>query len=125
MDSIRKVTAVKLRHRRLRKRLSGTSSRPRLCVHMSGRHIYAQVVDDSRGITLASANTTDPSVRQAGGLSSVALANGSAAAIVGKEIATRALSAGVLKVVFDRGGFLYHGRVKILADAARSCGLVF
>ena len=125
MDSIRKVTAVKLRHRRLRKRLSGTSSRPRLCVHMSGRHIYAQVVDDSSGLTIASANTTDPSVRQIGGWCGSGLANGAAAAIVGKEIARRALSAGISKVVFDRGGFLYHGRVKILADAARGCGLLF
>lgn len=125
MDSIRKLTAVKLRHRRLRKRLSGTSSRPRLCVHMSGRHIYAQVVDDSSGVTIASANTTDPSVRQIGGWKGSALANSAAAEIVGKEIARRALSAGVSKVVFDRGGFLYHGRVKILADAARTCGLLF
>ncbi|PTQ08173.1 50S ribosomal protein L18 [Sphingomonas oleivorans] len=94
--------------------------RPRLSVHRSGRHIYAQVIDDTQGRTLAAASTLDKDVRDAG-----SGANVDAAVSVGKRLAERATAAGVTKVVFDRGGFLFHGRVKALADAAREGGLEF
>ena len=93
--------------------------RPRLSIHRSGRHIYAQVIDDEAGRTLASASTLDKDVRGATG------ATTDAAASVGKRVAERATAAGVKAVVFDRGGFLFHGRVKALADAAREGGLEF
>ena len=93
--------------------------RPRLSVHRSGRHIYAQVIDDAAGKTLASASTLD---KDFGGKTG---ANADGAAAVGKALAERAKQAGVSKVVFDRGGFLFHGRVKALADAAREGGLEF
>ena len=93
--------------------------RPRLSVHRSGRHIYAQVIDDEQGRTVASASTLDKDVRGTTG------ATGDAAAAVGKRVAERASAAGVTRVVFDRGGFLFHGRVKALADAAREGGLEF
>jgi large subunit ribosomal protein L18 len=93
--------------------------RPRLSVHRSGRHIYAQVIDDEQGRTLAAASTLDKDVRGTSG------ATGEAAASVGKRLAERASAAGVTQVVFDRGGFLFHGRVKALADAAREGGLEF
>ena len=125
MHSTKKTSGVKLRHKRLRKRLCGSSVRPRLCIHLSGRHIYAQVVDDSLGQTLVSANTTDPTVVRESNDSAVIRANTATAAIVGREIARRAIAADISSVVFDRGGFLYHGRVKTLADSARDCGLLF
>ena len=100
----------------LRQRAAG---RPRLSVHRSGRHIYAQVIDDAAGTTLAAASTLDKDVRGAAGATSAA------AAEVGKRIAAAAKKAGVTQVVFDRGGFLFHGRVKALADAAREGGLEF
>ncbi|MEK0445501.1 MAG: hypothetical protein RLZZ399_822 [Verrucomicrobiota bacterium] len=125
MHSNKKVSGAKMRHKRLRKRLSGSSSRPRLCIHLSGRHIYAQVVDDSLGQTLVSANTTDPTVARVSSDSGLIRANTATAAIVGREIALRAIAAGISSVVFDRGGFLYHGRVKTLADSARDGGLLF
>jgi large subunit ribosomal protein L18 len=109
------------RHRRVRKRVSGTSERPRLAVFRSLNHIYAQVIDDTAGATLAAASTLDPSLRSA-------LKSGGdveAAKAVGKLIAERAREKGVEKVVFDRGGYLYHGRVQHLADAAREGGLQF
>jgi large subunit ribosomal protein L18 len=109
------------RHRRVRKRVSGTSERPRLAVFRSLNHIYAQVIDDTAGATLAAASTLDPSLR-------AALKSGGdveAAKAVGKLIAERAREKGVEKVVFDRGGYLYHGRVQHLADAAREGGLQF
>lgn len=109
------------RHRRLRKRVAGTPERPRLCVFRSLKHIYAQVIDDEAGRTLISASTLDKS------LSSV-LKTGSdqdAAKNVGKLIAERALSQGIATVVFDRGGHLFQGRLKALADAAREAGLKF
>ncbi|HWW64384.1 MAG TPA: 50S ribosomal protein L18 [Sphingomonadaceae bacterium] len=93
--------------------------RPRLSVHRSGRHIYAQVIDDEAGRTLAAASTLDKGVKGKTG------ATAEAAADVGKRIAERASAAGVTRVVFDRGGFLFHGRVKALADAAREGGLEF
>ena len=94
-------------------------SRPRLSVHRSGKHIYAQVIDDALGTTVASASTLEKDVRDTSG------ANIDAATSVGKRVAEAAKAAGVTQVVFDRGGFLYHGRVKALADAAREAGLEF
>ena len=94
-------------------------TRPRLSVHRSGKHIYAQVIDDAAGTTVASASTLEKDVRGTSG------ANIDAATSVGKRVADAAKAAGVTQVVFDRGGFLYHGRVKALADAAREAGLEF
>ena len=94
-------------------------SRPRLSVHRSGKHIYAQVIDDALGTTVASASTLEKDVRDTTG------ANIDAATSVGKRVAEAAKAAGVTQVVFDRGGFLYHGRVKALAEAAREAGLEF
>ncbi len=94
-------------------------SRPRLSVHRSGKHIYAQVIDDAAGRTVASASTLEKDVRDQSG------ANVEAAGAVGKRVAEKAKASGVTQVVFDRGGFLYHGRVKALADAAREAGLEF
>ncbi len=108
-------------HRRVRQRVLGTSGRPRLCVYRSLGHIYAQVIDDQSGRTLASASSLDKSTRAAlkGG------GNVAAAKIVGKTIAERSLAAGIQQVVFDRGGYMYHGRVEALANAAREAGLKF
>ncbi|HYL93820.1 MAG TPA: 50S ribosomal protein L18 [Alphaproteobacteria bacterium] len=108
-------------HQRLRQRLAGTSERPRLNVYRSLNHIYAQVIDDSTGTTLVSANTVQggkKGARSTGG-------NVAKAKEIGKEIAERAKQKGIKKVVFDRGGYLYHGRIKALADAAREAGLEF
>ena len=108
------------RRRRVRTALrSRSSGKPRLSVHRSGRHIYAQVIDDAAGTTVASASTLDKDLKGKTG------ATKDSAAAVGKTIAERAKAAGVSKVVFDRGGFLFHGRVKALADAAREGGLEF
>ena len=112
---------IKLRHRRIRKRVSGSPARPRLCVHFSGRHIYAQVIDDDRGITLASASSIEKSTRET--LKTGASVD--AAKTVGKLIAERAKEKGIKDVVFDRGGYIFHGRIKALADAAREGGLNF
>ena len=109
------------RHRRVRKKVRGTAERPRLAVFRSNNHIYAQVIDDVAGRTLAAASTADASVKSAGG----GTGNIDAAKRVGALVAERAKAAGVGKVVFDRGGFLYHGRVAALADAAREAGLEF
>ena len=109
------------RHRRLRRRTSGTSQRPRLCVFRSLKDIYAQVIDDVDGHTIASASSREPEVRASSG--KVPKAELSKA--VGALIARRALMKGTNQVVFDRGGYKYHGRVKALADAAREGGLVF
>ena len=113
--------ARKKRHQRIRNRVVGTAARPRLCVFRSLKHIYAQVVDDSQGHTLASASTLDVGLR--GDLASMPKTE--EAARVGALVAERARAAGVTTVVFDRGGYLYHGRVQRLADAAREGGLVF
>ena len=108
------------RRRRNRTALRARSgTRPRLSIHRSGKHIYAQVIDDAEGRTLAAASTLDKDVRGKAG------ANKEAAAEVGKRVAEAAKKAGVTQVVFDRGGFLFHGRVKALADAAREGGLEF
>ena len=109
------------RHRRIRKKISGTAEKPRLYVFRSLNHMYAQLIDDIKGATLLSVCSQTPDIREkikTGG-------NVKAAAIVGELLAERALSKGFTKVVFDRGGYKYHGRVKALAEAARKKGLVF
>jgi len=108
-------------HRRIRKHLSGSPVRPRLAVFRSNKHIYAQIIDDAKGTTLAAASTLDADAKKD-------LKNGgnvAAAKVVGKLIAERAKAEGISAVLFDRGGYLYHGRVKALADAAREAGLRF
>ena len=109
-------------HLRARKRIQGTAERPRLSVYKSLRFIYAQVIDDTRGHTVAQASSADPAVREALGKST---AGKEAAKKVGELVAERAKERGVEKVVFDRGGYIYHGRVQALADAAREKGLQF
>lgn len=108
-------------HKRVRAKVRGSEGRPRLNVFRSLKHIYAQVIDDGRGVTLAAASTLDPEVRKivAGG------GNLAGAKVVGKAIGERARAKGIEKVVFDRGGYRYHGRIKALADAAREAGLEF
>ncbi len=104
-------------HQRIRKKVRGTTERPRLAVFRSSNHIYAQVIDDENGATVASASSVEKSLKVKSG------GNVDGAASVGKAIAERAISAGVEQVVFDRGGFIYHGRVKALLDATREAGL--
>ena len=109
------------RHKRVRKKVHGTPERPRLCVFRSLKAIYAQVVNDAEGHTVAAASSLEPEIKASGsGLSKTEVSK-----LVGKTIAQRTKTAGALTVVFDRGGYLYHGRVKALADAAREEGLVF
>ena len=108
------------RHRRVRKKIHGTAARPRLAVYRSNKHLSVQVIDDDAGTTLAAASTNEAELRSAGSGSSV-----EAAARVGTLIAERAKAAGVDKVVFDRGGFAYHGRIAAVASAAREAGLEF
>jgi len=120
--SVKTRNAVRGRIRqRIRKKVSGSPERPRLAVYRSQTHIYAQVIDDDAGRTLCAASSLDKSLRKDGGLG----ANVAAATAVGKLLATRAREKGIATVVFDRGGFRYHGRVKALADAAREGGLKF
>ncbi|WP_345805705.1 50S ribosomal protein L18 [Bacillus subtilis] len=107
------------RHARVRAKLSGTAERPRLNVFRSNKHIYAQIIDDVNGVTLASASTLDKD------LNVESTGDTSAATKVGELVARRAAEKGISDVVFDRGGYLYHGRVKALADAAREAGLKF
>lgn len=104
-------------HRRIRRKVQGSTARPRLAIYRSLNHIYAQVIDDEQGRTLASASTTEKDLKGATG------GNIEAAQLVGRTIAERAQAAGIAQVVFDRGGYLYHGRVKALTDAAREAGL--
>ncbi|MFC4290917.1 50S ribosomal protein L18 [Sphingorhabdus arenilitoris] len=115
-----KLSLFEKRRQRVRSKLRVQGGgRPRLSVHRTGRHIYAQVIDDSKGATVASASTNDKDVKAKSG------GNIAAASEVGKRVAAAAKKAGVTSVVFDRGGFLFHGRVKALADAAREGGLEF
>ncbi len=116
--------ALARRHRRVRAKVSGSAERPRLAVHRSNVHIYAQVIDDARGHTLVAATSNEPAFRekQSADLKSGTVAG---AKVVGTLIAERAKAAGVTRVVFDRGGYPYHGRVKALADGAREGGLEF
>jgi large subunit ribosomal protein L18 len=109
--------SIKLRHKRIRKKVSGTAERPRLAVNFSGRHIRAQVIDDTKGVTIAAASTQEKAAK--------AGANVANAQSVGKLVADRAKKKSISKVVFDRGGFQYQGKVKALADAAREAGLEF
>jgi len=118
---IRKIRKDEIRariHTRIRRKLRGTSERPRLAVFRSVTHIYAQVIDDTEGKTLVSASSVDKAAKTNGG-------NIAAAKAIGKLVAERAREKGITRVVFDRGGYLYHGRVKALADAARAAGLEF
>ncbi|MCE2930808.1 MAG: 50S ribosomal protein L18 [Vampirovibrionales bacterium] len=108
------------RHLRVRKKVSGTAEFPRLAVHRSGKHIYVQAIDDVAGVTLAAASSLDKELKAV-----KSGANIEAAKVVGDLVAKRLLAKGVESVVFDRGGFLYHGRVAALADAAREAGLQF
>lgn len=110
-----KNSTRQLRHTRIRKTLSGTTARPRLSIYRSNTGIYAQVIDDTLGVTLVSSSSKVLKVGK----------TVDAAMVVGKDIATKAMNAGITTVVFDRSGYLYHGRVKALADAARAVGLVF
>ena len=121
---IKKADKNKLRQKknlRVRKNINGTSERPRLNVYKSAKHIYAQVIDDVKGITLASASTLDSALKDKKGSGG----NVEAAKAVGQLVAERAVEKGVKTVVFDRGGYIYHGRIKELADAARANGLKF
>ena len=119
MSAVSRGAARTKRHERIRLRLTGTTGRPRLAVFRSLNQIYAQVIDDSAGRTLASASTLEKGLRESSGTKS------EQAKVVGRLIAERAKAAGVDKVVFDRAGFRYHGRVRALADAAREAGLDF
>ena len=112
---------VQKRHQTIRLKVKGTAEAPRLAVHRSLKHIYAQLINDETGVTLASASSMDKDIREKlphGG-------NIDAAKVVGEAVAKKALAAGITDVVFDRGGFLYHGRIQALADAAREAGLNF
>ena len=104
-------------HTRIRQKMQGTAERPRLNVYRSLNHIYAQVIDDARGVTLASASSVHAKLKTGGNLQ--------AAEEIGRQVAGQAQAAGIKRVVFDRGGYLYHGRIKALADAARAAGLDF
>jgi large subunit ribosomal protein L18 len=118
---IRKIQKKEIRHRihiRIRRKLSGTAERPRLAVFRSVAHIYAQIIDDHAGTTLVSASSVDKGHKTNGG-------NVAAAKTIGKLVAEKAREKGIKAVVFDRGGYQYHGRIKALADAARSAGLEF
>jgi large subunit ribosomal protein L18 len=118
---IRKIDNNEIReriHKRIRRKVQGTAERPRLAVFRSVAHIYAQVIDDAKGSTLVSASSIEKEAKTNGG-------NVAAAKAIGKTIAERAKEKGIKRVVFDRGGYQYHGRVKALADAARAAGLEF
>ena len=104
-------------HKRIRRKVRGTTEHPRLAIYRSLNHIYAQVIDDEQGVTLVSASTTEKDLRGSTG------GNIEAAKRIGREIAQRALAKGITRIVFDRGGYLYHGRVKALTDAVREAGL--
>lgn len=122
MDKLKaKQASLARRHRRVRGKVSGTAVRPRLCVTRTSMHIYAQVIDDVSGKTIAAASSVDQELK--GSLKSGS--NIDAAKAVGETVGRRAVEAGISEVVFDRGGRLYHGRVKALADGARSAGLQF
>ena len=119
LKKIDKNANRKARHSRVRKKISGSSELPRLNVFRSGKHIYAQIIDDVQGATLVSASTLDKS------LDLTSTHNKEAAKIVGELVAKRALDKGIENVVFDRGGYIYHGRIEALADGARGAGLKF
>ena len=121
INKIDKNAIRRRKHVRVRRKITGTAARPRLCVFRSNTNIYAQIIDDEAGKTLVSASTLDKEVK-------ASIENGSnkeGAAAVGKKIAERALAANINEVVFDRGGYIFHGRVEALAEAAREAGLKF
>ncbi|MCL1843514.1 MAG: 50S ribosomal protein L18 [Defluviitaleaceae bacterium] len=118
-----RADARRKRHYRLRRNLSGTAARPRLTVFKSNKYIYAQIIDDIKGHTLASASTMDAALVKAGKLKSTS--NIDAAKVVGTQVAKKAKELGIEEVVFDRSGYIYHGKVAALADAAREAGLKF
>ncbi len=123
INKISRTVAREKRHYKMRRYLSGTDKKPRLTVFRSNKHIYAQIIDDIVGCTLASASTMDKSITEVNDLKSTS--NIDAAKAVGKVIAKKAMDKGIECVVFDRGGYVYHGKVKALADAAREAGLKF
>ena len=122
MGTISRAEARQRRQKRVRKKVHGTSNRPRLCVFRSSKHIYAQIIDDEKANTIVDASSLSkgilPMIKGRGG-------NKEGAAIIGEHIAKKAIEKGIEKVVFDRNGFLYHGRIKIVAEAARKHGLEF
>lgn len=122
MGAINRRTQLRdKRKKRIRKKIFGTPERPRLTVNRSAKHMYAQIVDDTKGVTLASASTVEKEIRE-----TRTFENKSAAAkYIGKLVADRAVGKGITSVVFDRNGFLYHGRVKAVSDGAREAGLNF
>ena len=115
------IDRIQIRHKRIRRRVTGTAARPRLAVHFSGQHIYVQVIDDSSGQTVAAASTVESGVKGKRRTN----ANVETAEKIGTLLAERSLQKNIKAVVFDRGGFSYHGKVKALADAAREGGLEF
>ena len=122
MGSAQKRQAMRIkRKKRIRTKVQGTAERPRLTVFRSARHIYAQVIDDQRGQTLAAASTMEKELRESGGFEN----KKAAAAEIGKRIAQRAANKGITAVVFDRNGYMYHGRVKAVSESARENGLDF
>lgn len=122
MGAFNRAEARIRRKKRVRKKVRGTPDRPRLCVFRSLKHIYAQIIDDTTSTTLVEASSVSKEIREKIGNDGC---NKKGAAMVGKEIAERALKKGIKKVVFDRNGFIYHGRVKALSEAAREGGLEF
>ena len=110
-----------IRHQRVRKKVSGTAERPRLSVYRSLNHIYTQLIDDVKGVTLCSASTMEKEIAS----KVVKMTKTEAAALVGETIGQRAIKAGIKEIVFDRGGYIYTGRVQAVADAARKTGLIF
>jgi large subunit ribosomal protein L18 len=122
MSSVDEKKQARLKRKlRIRKKLSGTPERPRLCVFRSAKHIYAQIIDDSKGLTVAAISTLDPAVKVQGKFDSKV----AKAVFIGKLLGEKAVNMGIKKVVFDRNGFLYHGRVKAVSDGAREAGLDF
>lgn len=118
MATIHRKTIRRRVHARIRKRVQGTAQRPRLAIHFSNKRVYAQIINDDLGRTIVSASTIEKELASSN-------ANVATATKIGEAIATRALGANITQVVFDRGGFVYHGKVKALADAARAKGLQF
>ena len=118
MSKLSRIESRRRIHRRIRKKLAGTAARPRLAVHYTNQHIYAQLIDDAAGATICAASTLDKEIEKAA-------SNVESATKVGGLIASRAKAGGVSAVVFDRGGHLFHGKIKALADAAREGGLEF
>ncbi len=121
MAKFSKIVSKQRRHTRIRKRLKGSSERPRLCVFRSNRYIYGQIIDDENGVTLVSASSLESDLRE----KFAGRVNRTVAEEVGSLVAKRAIEKGIKQIVFDRGGFIYHGKVKAFADAARQAGLEF